>query len=218
MLTEKDDILYGLCKNCRFKLPLCEKTCEYCGRPLVSEIGNCLDCRQLYNEDSPEQRPDYDKLSVLFPYTGKYRKLLWTFKYEKNTPVALFLAEKIIEVLKKENLDKPVLVPVPPRPGKIKKTGWDQIKYLSAKLADVSPFPVLPCLVRKAKDTQKNLNRDDRRKNLKGKIIYKYKFSAPLTCVVFDDVITTGSTIDACAHALKKAGAGYVLGVSIFYD
>jgi predicted amidophosphoribosyltransferase len=35
---------------------------------------------------------------------------------------------------------------------------------------------------------------------------------------LFDDVITTGSTLDACAEALKEDGAEQVYGMNLFYD
>jgi predicted amidophosphoribosyltransferase len=40
----------------------------------------------------------------------------------------------------------------------------------------------------------------------------------PKIAILFDDVITTGATLDACATALKTAGAEKVYAVCLFYD
>ena len=56
----------------------------------------------------------------------------------------------------------------------------------------------------------------DRKTNLMGKIICTKP--APKTVILFDDVITTGATLDACAAALKGNGAEKVYGVCLFYD
>jgi predicted amidophosphoribosyltransferase len=114
-----------------------------------------------------------------------------------------------------------VLVPVPPRPGKIKTRGWDQIAYLGKvleRLRRESPGypPVYPCLKRLPSASQKKLGRDQRKTNLLGRI--RCVKDIPPGAVLFDDVITTGSTLDACASALKNGGAQRVYAVCLFYD
>ena len=105
-------------------------------------------------------------------------------------------------------------VPVPPRAGKIKKTGWDQIIYL-AKLMEKT-YPVQYCLTRMPSLSQKELNREDRLHNLKGRIIVSKL--VPQNAVLFDDVYTTGATMEACAAALKAQGTKTVYGICLFYD
>jgi len=109
------------------------------------------------------------------------------------------------------------LVPVPPRPGKIRKTGWDQIEKLSELLRQLRQAPeILSCLQKKSSQTQKKLDRINRKTNLKGRIFVRGK--VPRECILFDDVITTGSTMNACAAALKLAGAEKIFGICLFYD
>jgi predicted amidophosphoribosyltransferase len=108
------------------------------------------------------------------------------------------------------------LVPVPPRPGKIRKTGWDQVAYLASRVSRIYRLPVYHCLKRLPSGTQKELNREDRKTNLRGKILCTRK--PPSRALLFDDVITTGSTLDACAAALKADGAAEVYTLCLFYD
>jgi len=196
--------------------------CDLCGRPLVSEIGRCLPCRANFETEPPS----YDRLISLFPYTGRYISLLGSFNFKKSQGTGNFLAEQLIRALKLlplAEMKNPVLVPVPPRPGKIKKTGWDQIVCLSKLLNRIKFIEkqyripeINACLKREKSQTQKILDRKDRKTNLKGRI--RTEKSAPEECVLFDDVITTGSTINACASALKNAGAKKVYGICLFYD
>ncbi|MDR1399588.1 MAG: double zinc ribbon domain-containing protein [Treponema sp.] len=216
MLFDKDECWYGLCHVCipRFSLDLDMPRCSVCGRPLISEQGSCMSCRN--NEDHA-----FDQTLTLFPYTGQYRELLRAFKFDKYRAVGTFLGEKLLESLTYfPDLDADtVLTPVPPRPGKLRKTGWDQIACLATILERTkSPsmtLPVYRCLRRLPSQSQKELSRDIRKTNLRGRI--RCTKQAPRCAIVFDDVITTGSTLDACAIALKEAGAEQVYGLCLFY-
>ncbi|MCL2832867.1 MAG: ComF family protein [Treponema sp.] len=236
-LFSKEEAWYGLCGECMQKLLAANADtsvnagtsgnadtsaksapgrCDLCGRPLISEINRCLPCRGI----TETEMPVYDRLISLYPYTGNYQKLLETFKFKKSPGAGNFLAVQLLEALKLLPVSDPdniILVPVPPRPGKIRKTGWDQIVML-AKLVKRSNKKTIicRCLKRQKSLSQKKLDRRDRRTNLMGRILVKKK--APAECVLFDDVITTGSTMNACAAALKQAGAQKVYGICLFYD
>jgi ComF family protein len=216
MLFDEDECWYGLCHDCmpRFGLDLDAPRCSVCGRPLISEQGRCMECRN----DSDHA---FDQTLALFPYFGHYRKLLRAYKFDKRRALGNFLGEKLLESLAYfPALDHDtVLTPVPPRPGKLRKTGWDQIACLATilermKCLSMTP-PVYRCLKRLPSQSQKELSRDVRKTNLRGRIHCAKK--APRRVIVFDDVITTGSTLDACAIALKEAGAEQVYGLCLFY-
>jgi len=208
------EAVYGLCGTCRAGIEReieengAGERCDYCGKPLISEQGRCLSCRE------GEER-SYDRARVLFPYTGKYRRLLSAYKFGKNPAVGNFLAEKVLEAA----ADFPPearIVPVPPRPGKIRTTGWDQVEYLARLLERNGGGAVYRCLKRMPSKSQKELGRENRRSNLKGRIAPVRQ--VPQIAVLLDDVMTTGSTLDACAAALKEAGAQMVYGLCLFYD
>jgi predicted amidophosphoribosyltransferase len=106
-------------------------------------------------------------------------------------------------------------VPVPPRPGKIKNSGWDQIDYLAKKLKKNHGARVETCLERLPSQIQKKLDRQGRRVNLLGRI--RCRKLPPERVLLFDDVITTGSTLDICAKALKDSGTKEVFALALFY-
>ena len=223
----------GLCDDCRagveFDLAesLAGKTCDYCGKPLVSEHGRCLSCRLDVAE--PNQRA-LDRIRVLFPYMGKYRKLLSAYKFGKNLALGNFFAEKMLELLARGafpveanpggSCSQISVVPVPPRPGRIRETGWDQVGYLARllerKTGTAGGCSVSRCLRRLPSESQKELGRESRRTNLRGRIVPARR--VPETALVIDDVMTTGSTLNACATALREGGAKTVFGLCLFYD
>ena len=219
------DAFYGLCEACR---SFCERylddknRCALCGKALVSENNTCLKCRDnaVFNEN-------LIKVGTLFPYKGIFKSILGNYKFKKSLGIGNYLADCLQDALEDfypesgSNADI-AWVPVPPRPGKLKKQGWDQIEYLSNLLGKEIPrgkssrIKVKRCLRRLPSRSQKELNREERGKNLKGRIICTK--DPPKIALLFDDVFTTGATLNACAAALLEGGAEKVYGLCLFYD
>jgi ComF family protein len=155
---------------------------------------------------------------VIFPYTGIYRKLLHAYKFGKILALASFFAKRVLEVIDANPVLKDaVIVPVPPRPGKVKETGWDQVEYLVRQiLKQYGGLEVCRCLKRRKSKVQKTLGRGERMENMKGRIYPRTP--PPGTVLVIDDVITTGSTLETCSEALKEGGAEKIYGLCLFYD
>jgi ComF family protein len=223
-LATGEDAWYGLCAGCRRTFPVeLENRCLICGKPLVSENGLCMQCReesgvsQVEKLEESRQR-NFDRLLPIFPYTGTCRSLLSAYKFGKNRAVGNFLLEKLLEALHffLEDFTEPALVPVPARHGKIKHEGWDQIEYL-ARLIEKrhGAPPVFRCLKRLPSQTQKTLRYKERMVNLLQRI--QCFQTPPSEIILFDDVYTTGATINVCAGVLKQAGAKKVYGLCLFH-
>jgi ComF family protein len=151
-----------------------------------------------------------------------YRSVLGSYKFEKSLGTANFFGRFLTMAIKDFGMEdsgfsaETAWVPVPPRSGKIKKQGWDQIDHLARVLESKSPLKVCRCLERLPSRSQKELNREERKKNLEGRIRCIKK--PPETAIIIDDVFTTGATINACAKALIKGGSKSVYGICLFYD
>ena len=246
-LVSPQDAWYGLCADCRSYLSgafTAGKHCEACGRPLISERGTCIPCRQNLTGANALSGDHRIKLKAIFPYSGKFRAVLASYKFAKYTALGNFFARVLVSAINgligdidSRAVSKAAWVPVPPRPGKKKTQGWDQVEYLarllekehkrlSGKEGSLEPLasdhsgslslPVCRCLKRLSTRSQKELNRQDRGKNLKGRILCVKP--PPQTVILFDDVITTGSTLKACAEVLLEKGAARVYGLCLFYD
>lgn len=184
--------------------------CEKCGRPLVSASVRCLECRE---------KPiltHIDRVIPLFAYGPAAQALLTAWKAEGRTALTGLFADCLArEIAERRHL---TVVPVPPRPGKVRTRGWDQIEAIAGSLERRYGISVSRCLERKTAFQQKKLGRIARAENMRGAISVIAGKRVPEAVIVIDDLMTTGSTLNACAEALKGAGCQTVVGLTLFYD
>jgi predicted amidophosphoribosyltransferase len=155
----------------------------------------------------------------LFPYDAAGQEILTLWKGTGLRAFSPVLAGALLSVLRASGAACGALVPVPPRPGKIRDKGWDQVEELAALIELERDVPVRRLLERTSSVQQKRLGRSGRRVNLRGHIqVRSDGVALPDTVTLLDDLMTTGSTLDACAAALKAAGCGKVYGLTLFYD
>ena len=221
-LLNPKDAYFGLCEDCRSFLNSSlanERHCELCGRSLITERGSCLSCREKQNSGEGNCNGRFIKQLTLFPYTGKFKRILGAYKFRNSLGIGNFFAlclKTAVQEFLPEPAGESVWVPVPPRPGKMRKQGWDQIEFLAGVLKKEYRLPVRRCLKRLPSRSQKELNKEERKTNLKGRI--RCIKQPPQSAILFDDVMTTGATLNACAEALLEGGARNVYGVCLFYD
>lgn len=223
--------LIPICKSCRAKyLNFVTKPinrCKICGRELISEIETCLECRE---------KPlllKTDGVFPLFSYRLWNKKLLFNWKLLDERTLSPFFALLIhkgilrLQIdLEKQNksIDVLPIVPVPPRPNKIKKRGWDQIDELCHFLSGEYNHIILPLLVRNSQEQQKKRDRHDRLEKIheayslkdKNEINKIIKKQIPKSVILLDDVMTTGATVERCAELLKQVGIEKVYVLTLF--
>ena len=211
-----------LCKNCRPQLYSYgfSKFCTKCGRELISEIGLCSSCRE-----TPALQ-NVDEAFSLHSYQLWKKSLLFAWKLEDKRTLSPYFAEifyKKLKSLEGKTGKSLAVVPVPPRKGKIREKGWDQIDELCFYLEKGWNVKILPLLERVSRIQQKKLDRVQRIEGIsssyrlkKERILRKMCQEPPDAVVLADDVLTTGSTIEACARELKKFGINQVYSVTLF--
>jgi len=100
-----------------------------------------------------------------------------------------------------------LLIPVPLHPRKEHKRGYNQSTEICKGISNTLNKPYLSdCLIRNHfSDTQTNKSRFDRWENVKDLFMVKNPEEiAGKHLLLVDDVVTTGSTLEACAQALLK--------------
>ena len=195
-----DDIRYQLCARCAEDLqPRTPPFCPRCGK--AGWIMECPDCALL--------PPDaLDGRRAAFLYKGTARRLVQALKYNCVSAAARALADGMARVLPEEPFD--AIVPVPLHWVRQRQRGFNQAELLGGALSALSGIPVQNALTRnRATPSQTTLTKADRAANVRAAFSVNMPVEG-LSILLLDDVLTTGSTANACAEALKAAGAAKV--------
>lgn len=196
----------------------CNTRCRHCGKILISEKHYCTRCRPSNNEHTEMPPQSCTRIFTLFPYIGLGQRLLPVWKNNNIRTFSAVFAPLVRRFLMQNpELTQLPIVPVPPRPKKLREKGWDQVEDLAHDLAAYPPLSVCRCLKRKDGTPQKKLSKKERAVNLQGKISTAAK-PIPQKLILLDDVMTTGATLEACARILKQAGSTTVYALCLFFD
>lgn len=107
-----------------------------------------------------------------------------------------------------------VIVPVPLHPAKMASRGYNQSERLAGGFAAFTGLTVTDGLIERTRNTgtQTALTADERIRNVLGAFRFTGGHSmGGRPVILIDDVLTTGSTVSACADALSSGGAGPVI-------
>ena len=140
---------------------------------------------------------------------SRIRKLIHNLKYKGAKEIGYELGRIYGQSLKNSGFTDgmDLIVPVPLHPSRQRIRGFNQSEYISKGLADVTGLPVdLKSLVRiTLSDTQTKKSRYERWMNVEGIFsITEYEKLKGKHILLVDDVITTGSTLEACTGELLK--------------
>ena len=200
--------LRHLCARCEAQLDFVQPPhCTTCGSPFYGEVEGervCPHCEGLH----PALREG--RTAVLFK--GPARALVIELKYHRGLHVLTDMEEIFRRATHVCELVRgAVLVPVPLHARKQRERGFNQTALLAEILARVAGggAGVVP-LLRRVEDTatQTAFDRRTRMANLKNAFALARgaAINPDLHYVIVDDVFTTGSTLNSCAHALRRAG------------
>jgi ComF family protein len=110
------------------------------------------------------------------------------------------------------------VVPVPLHPDRKRERGYNQAELIARPLAKRLGIGMAPRLLirTKPRPPQLLLSRSERWKSVHGAYATRDGVRVDnLRILLVDDVMTTGATLDACARALRKAGAAEVFGLTV---
>ncbi|MFZ4587610.1 MAG: ComF family protein [Terrimicrobiaceae bacterium] len=148
------------------------------------------------------------------------RDLVHRLKYGREAWLARPMGKILCEGLADPRLADfapDALVPVPLHPRRQRERDFNQSALLALEISRASGVPVRKFLVRRRyTGTQTRLTRGGRRQNLRNAFaLRKNAAVADMNLLLVDDVLTTGSTLDACAAVLLEHGAASVRALTL---
>jgi ComF family protein len=188
-----------VCELCRHRWrALAPPACARCGQP-GPHFGRCRICASW-----PAVLAS--GWSAVWLEEGA-RRAVHALKYQGWPRLASELAGAIAAHLPRPAGDV-LLVPVPLAAGRQRRRGYNQSERLAAALGARWQVPVRTDLLRRVRETatQTALTPEARAANVAGAFLAPVRARPGVTLVLVDDVLTTGATLGACAHALAGAG------------
>jgi len=201
---EGDFLCYSCCQSLpRIMPPLCPR----CGKPQPSGIL-CPSCVGWQTEIEGVRSP--------FRFDGVIRQAIHQLKYRNLRALAQPLAKLLKDYLITNATPGEVLVPVPLHQKRLKERGYNQSQLLARELGKLVNLPVVDdYLIRQryAIPQARTSSVEERRSNVANAFICRNHRLQDKQVLLIDDVATSGATLNACASALKTAGATSVWGL-----
>ena len=196
----------SFCADCWRKLEfLGPGGCSRCGLPLrATDAGTCAVCLA--------KPPRLDRIQAAVAYDDISRSIAMRLKYGRKVALARTMS-RYMRPLIGEVPAEALIVPVPLHRLRLWNRGFNQSAIVARELSRRTGVPVALDALQRVRATPplKGLNMRQRRKAVAG--AFRASKGAELrgrTVVLIDDVLTTGSTANACARVLKRAGAARV--------
>ena len=198
--------LHSFCAPCWTALDfLGDRGCTTCGIPLEAiESGTCGGCLA--------RPPRIARTRAAVAYGEISRTLAMRLKYGRKVAVAKAMARYMLPLLGDLPADA-LLVPVPLHRRRLAARGFNQSLLIAREMARARGLPAAPRLLRRTRATPalKGMSLSQRRRTVAGAFATRPGADlAGRTVVLIDDVLTTGSTANACARALSQGGAARI--------
>jgi ComF family protein len=202
-----------ICPVCRNKLSwILPPVCPFCG--VDKPVGTpCTSC--------PGFQPVIDGIRAPFRFEATIRSAVHQLKYRNLRAIAIPLARMMADYLSDNPLPYDIVIPVPLHHKRLRERGYNQSELLAKEIGKLTGFRVEEdSLTRLRHTTAQAMTKSmqERHANLAGAFTCCSENIRGKKILLIDDVATSGATLDACAKALKSAGAVSVWGLTLARD
>ncbi|WP_294318958.1 ComF family protein [uncultured Sphingomonas sp.] len=183
-----------------------DPACAACGMPMAIDQGPGMRCGPCL-----VRLPVHDGVRAAVAYGPVARDVALKLKYGGRLALATTMARLMLRHLA---ADATCLVPVPLHRRRLWTRGYNQSVLIAAALGRMRGVPMLRDALRRTRATPplRGMNGRARAKAVRGAFVVSDPATvAGQSVVLVDDVHTSGATVDACAAALRRAGAARVM-------
>jgi ComF family protein len=188
--------------------------CSHCGRIQPTAVPLCSLCQE-------EDDPPLTLTRAAAIYTDPLRSAIHALKYEGKAELGAPLSRYLVAIFQRPPWTELTFsfdgcIPVPLHPKRYKERGYNQAALLASGFSKWVKIPLRERWLARSRETasQVTLSAEERRKNTADAFIAPPDVAGKRLLVI-DDVTTTGATLTACAHALRKAGAATICGLAL---
>jgi len=199
------------CRSCQARvIPVRTPVCVRCGHPLAApaEATLCDFCRRT--------RSPIDGITSTAVYAPPLREAIHHFKYRNGRALAAPLAQRMVTCWQDTGLRADLIVPVPLHTARQVERGYNQAVLLVGVFGAAAGIDIDERLLVRQRATlpQVDLGRAERKRNVSGAFAATRQVHG-VKLLLVDDVCTTGATLEACAQALRDAGAAGVWALTV---
>lgn len=194
-----------LCASCRCDLSFNAPCCPRCALPLQVPAPLCADCLK--------DEPPFGAAWAPLRYAHPLDLLEARFKFRGDLAAGSVLAQLAVARAAVDQPARPdLMIAIPLHRQRLRERGYNQAFELARPLAQALDIPLRHDLLVRSKATppQTGLDAKARRRNLRDAFSVAGPEPLPAHVVVFDDVMTTGSTLREAARVLRRAGVARV--------
>lgn len=191
----------GLCRDCSEALPWNRMACRACAQPMPVPQSLCARCQR--------RPPRFDGAAACLRLEPPVQQWIHGLKSRARLDAAALLARLMAERAPPFLRNDSLLLPVPLHPHRLRRRGYNQSLELARRLARHTGLRVDAFAIEQRRPTRDltQLSRAARRREVRGAFAARAERVAGQALVLVDDVLTTGATAEAIAHACRQAGA-----------